>query len=165
MDRTLDAKEQKVLERFSKHGVERLDVKQVSFTGQNMAFNVKDPVVYKIAGTTSVLIFGEPRKSMSLDDIKTWLEQQTKAGKSGDVSLLNNEGAAEIDGDGADGDYVRHAEGDGAEADAEEDSRIQEEDVQLIMNQVKLPREEVIRVLKKTNYDVVNALVELAKNN
>lgn len=166
MARALTSKEQSVADRFSKHGLEEVGADPISFTGKGMMFNVKEPVIYKIASSNSILVFGELRKSMGLDEIKQWLEQQVQMNRG----HAEDGDAVEIDGEEKE-HVCSHGCGHGADDAVEEvdeesgDPNIHEEDVNLIMSQVKISRDEVVKALKASDYDVVNTLVELTKNN
>lgn len=170
MQTKLNAKEQKVLERFSKHGLELIETQQVSFTGKGMIFNIQEPVVYKIADSDSILIFGEPRKSMSMEELKRWwLEQQDRTNKQEENVPEEIEG--ELDGEeahsGACGSGCTHGHAEEMkENKAPGDPNIKEDDVQLVMSQVNnISREDAIEALKNSKYDVVNALVDLTTKN
>lgn len=178
MPRVLNSKEQAVLARFKKHNPTNVALDTMTFSNAGVMYNIVDPVVMKLGDSDDLLVFGEIRKSMSMDELKRWVEQQIKAG------TIKGEGApSEIDGDshtcGAGctheeaeaGEHHQHSTESDVECveenvkGEEHDSNIKEEDVKLIMEQVSVSREEVVAALKNSNYDVVSALVDLTKRN
>lgn len=164
--KTLNAKEQKVIEHFAKIGLKQVNATQVSFGAASDLYNVKDPLVFKVGDTNNLLVFGDIRKAMSFEQMKSWIESQMSKNKGDVPSNLENE----IDGDLPDNKQAAEINGeDNSESDVEEinttDDRIKEDEVQLIMDQVKISREEAINALKNANFDVFTALVELSKQN
>lgn len=146
----LTEKERRVLDRFSKHGVEHVEASYASFGSENAAFNIQNPSIYRVRGTNSVLIFGDIKKSMSLEEVKRWLarhQDELRKEEHGHPREEHEENASAAPKRGG-----------------EQDAKINEEDVDLIMQQVKASREEVVNALIEADYDVVNALVNLSKN-
>lgn len=152
--RLLSLKEQKILESFSRLKPELVDTSQVSFGADTDMYTLAEPVVYKLPNTASYLVFGEIKRSMSLDQMKTWLEEQMRAKKTQDDENV-------IDGEAEHGETHDHACTHHEEV---ADAELNEDDIKLIMDQVSISREEAIGALEKANSDVVNALVELSKN-
>ncbi|KAI5151594.1 nascent polypeptide-associated complex subunit alpha [Enteropsectra breve] len=169
MPRVLQNKEKKVLDMFARVKPVSLDAATVSFTANGDIYNSVDPVVYTIPGTDSILVFGDLRKSLSMEQMKEWLAKQIELNKSKDAS----EAIKEIDGDEDD----EHGCGAGCghdhshpEAHAEQEvleikneGEFAEEDINLIVAQTSVSREEAIEALRKSDNDVVCALVELTK--
>lgn len=151
--RLLSPKEQKILDSFSKLKPELVEVSQVSLGANTDLYTLAEPVIYKLPNTTSYLVFGEIKRSMSLDQMKRWLEEQMKEKEAQkDKNVIDGEAEHEEVHDHP----CAHHEEDGA--------GLSEDDINLIMSQVNISREEAIDALRKANNDVVNALVELSKN-
>lgn len=144
--RLLSPKEQKVLGCFAKLKPEPVEVSQVTLGADTDLYTLADPVIYRLPSTDSYLVFGEVKRSMSLDQMKKWLEEHMQAKKDENV----------IDGEAGHEDVPDLCPQDKAEP--------SEEDIKLIMDQVGISREEALEALRKASNDVVNALVELNKN-
>jgi hypothetical protein len=70
--RLLTPKEQKVLESFSHLKPVYVDASQVSFGADSDLYTLVDPIIYLIPGTSHYLVFGEIKKAMSLNQMKSW---------------------------------------------------------------------------------------------
>ena len=161
MAAVLNDKQQRVLDKFAALPTRRIEASQVSFSGGNMMFNIAEPIIYKIENTDTILIFGDIRKSMSMDEIKAWLQ-----------SRMSEDASNPLDGEGDDvaGEEIEEVDAEAPLKSTEQahpdDEKLKEADINLITSQMpNVSREEAIETLRKCNYDMVNALVELAKKN
>lgn len=155
--RALTEKEQKVFNRFSNHKLEKIEAKSALFSGAKSNFVINEPAIYKVGNSNSILVFGEPREAMSLDGLKQWIAKLQDSMPSESPANGETEKATAVNGEGP--GSVSEGEGEAVES----DPRLKESDVRLIIEQVNLPREEVIAALRRADYDVVNALVDLSK--
>ncbi|KAI4293107.1 nascent polypeptide-associated complex subunit alpha [Pancytospora philotis] len=159
----LSSREQAVLSRFAKYGTSDIETDTVTFTSSGTMFNVKNSRVVRIGNTDNLLVFGDIQKSIGLEDLKRWLEENAaNLGKPQDGAASDEiDGDAHECGDDCDGHHAAAAES--HEDAADSDPQIKEADVKLIMEQVSASRQDVVAALKAADYDVVSALVELSK--
>lgn len=160
--RTLSPKEEKIFQMFSKLKPELVETSQVSLGASSDMYTLVEPVVYRIPNTNYHLFFGDIRKSMSISQMKEWLERQIKSKTDTDANERVIDGEDEESPCGENCSHAHHQET--AEEVNEEKKQINEEDINLIMDQCKVTREEALEAMKSSGYDVVNALVELGKN-
>lgn len=153
--RVLQQKEEKIFQMFSKVRPEVVETTQVSLGTSSEMYTVANPLIYRIPNTNYHLIFGDIRKSMSISQMKKWLEEHMKA----NPPSKNEENVI----DGEDNEEAALCAHGCTHDEAAKDEPVNEDDVKLIVDQCKVTREEAIQALKSTGNDVVSALVELGK--
>lgn len=128
------------------------DVRQVNVLMREVRYSVRDPIVYRISGTDSVLIFGEPTNPIHIKELRRMYEDKA---------------VREDDGKEVRGLYKKLDETPDKQEDAgvnnKKDGRLSEEDISLISSQVDASRGEIIKALVDSDYDVVNAMMKLTK--
>ncbi|KAI5178515.1 nascent polypeptide-associated complex subunit alpha [Pancytospora epiphaga] len=166
MARALTTKEQSVMNKFSKFKLETIDADPVSFNSKGTMFNIKEPVVVKVGDTGALLVFGDLQKSMGLEELKAWIESKmkTESKKETEVEIDGEEEEEEHQCGGACEHEHVQTETTVTEVASEEEPRVSEEDIKIIMEQTSVTREKVVETLKKCDYDVVNAMVMLSKD-
>ncbi|ORD93776.1 GAL4 DNA_binding enhancer prt 2 [Enterospora canceri] len=135
----LDKRQQAILDKFSPLNPERLDASHVSLGCKQEVFDVRDCVVYKLPNMNSWLIFGHVQKSMSYEQIQEMIGKHL-----GEAPKVEEEPATE-------------------EVKEESGSKINEVDVDLIMEQMKCNREEAVKALEENNYNLVSAMIAMQK--
>lgn len=119
------------------------DVHGIGMLMKRMRYSVDAPVAYRIKGTDSVLVFGELKNPMDIELLKRMYEasMQEKSSECEPAGMYRRIDAPVPAADG----------------------RLLEEDVALITSQTSLPRDEIVRALVETDYDVVDAMMKLTK--
>lgn len=133
-------------------------------------FTISKPEVYKCLNSDTYIIFGD----MSFEDLaaQTRSEAAEKLTQKlaaagvggfglGGINAKENEGKNETNGVSGDQKvetYVEEEEG----VDNEELTSLQEKDVELVIAQTQTTRLKAIQALKKSNWDVVEAIMNLA---
>lgn len=156
-EKTLNAKEQKIFDVFSKLGLERITSTHASMGTDTDMFTISDPLIYKVKGTDTHLVFGEVRKSMSLNQMKAWIENQMKMTEKNEEPENGTEQPEITEIDGEDSDNSKPAPAPVAQVH-------NEDDISILMSQGDTTREKAIDALEKCGNDVISALVELSKN-
>ncbi|KAL6079672.1 Nascent polypeptide associated complex alpha [Balamuthia mandrillaris] len=122
-------------------GVTRVTVKKA----KNILFVISQPDVFKSPNSDTYVIFGEAK----IED-----NQWAETAKQFEKQVAEAEAEAEEGG----------KEAAGAEAGAEEvdETGIEEKDIELVMSQTTATRAQAVKALKKTEGDIVNAIMELS---
>lgn len=163
MARTLNIQEQNVMKNFTSASLtleEIKDLKEISLFQKSIKFSVGSAVAYRIKETNAILVFGEPKNAIDIEQLKKLYEEKIKAMNSVEDDEPQRQG------------MFRPVEEEKKEEVVEEikeeevtKKELNEEDVALISSQVDASREEIIKALEDSNYDVVNALIKLNNKN
>lgn len=134
--RSLTSKEELIYNQILKNNnlEEYKGIKKFSLMKGSKKYSASDPVVYNVPNTETYVIFGDLRLEF---DIETLKEQLSKFNLENEKNI-EEEKQIEIDMD-----------------------KINEEDVEAIIEQVGCTRDEAIKALAKSDYDLVNALLEI----
>merc|ERR1712137_1053321 len=134
--------EKKARKQIQKLGLRPItDVTRVTIKkSKNVIFAITEPDVFKSPSSETYVIFGE----VKVDDFG----QQTGLQKAAE-SLEDGEESATVE-------EVPALEGEGA-------GDVAESDIELVMKQTEATREQAIDALKKSDGDVVNAIMELTQ--
>jgi nascent polypeptide-associated complex subunit alpha len=133
---------------------ELTSIREIAVFVNPMRYTVDRPVVYKVEGTDSIVVFGTIRNAIDIEQLKRIYEAKIEENKSG-VEKPGEE-AREEDESGM--------EKPGEEArEAEDKDGVREEDVSLIQSQISATREEIVQALLDSGNDVVTAMVKLSK--
>ncbi|KAL6048332.1 Nascent polypeptide associated complex alpha [Balamuthia mandrillaris] len=122
-------------------GITRVTVKKA----KNILFVISQPDVFKSPNSDTYVIFGEAK----IED-----NQWAETAKQFEKQVAEAEAEAEEGG----------KEAAGSEAGAEEvdETGIEEKDIELVMSQTTATRAQAVKALKKTEGDIVNAIMELS---
>lgn len=126
-------------------GVNRVTIRK----SKNILFVINNPDVYKNPHSDTYIIFGEAK----IED----LSQQAQVAAAEKFKAPEATPAAG-ESSGATTSVAPIAEEDEEEVD---DTGLNEKDIELVMQNANVPRAKAIRALKESNYDVVNAIMEL----
>ncbi|KAM0680960.1 hypothetical protein GINT2_000742 [Glugoides intestinalis] len=162
-EHVLSAKELKVKREFEKCGLEEISVQSATLGSSDSLFLVNDAVLFKIKNTNSFLLYGSPVNYTNiLNQLKETAKDPEKF-KEMMKEKLKREGNEEniIDGDAVEDEIDEITKA--TEKMNIEPSSFNEDDVNLIMSEVKISRAEAIEALSKANNDVIQALVDLNK--
>jgi len=139
--------EKKARKLFSKLGLKPIPgVSRVCIRkSKNLLFVVNNPDVYKNPVNDTYIVFGEAK----IEDLThSQVFDQLKPPQAGKVATIESSAAGGKSG--------------GDESDGEEDSvGVDEKDIELVMSQAGVSRKQAIRALKKSDSDIVNAIMEL----
>ncbi|XP_055606705.1 nascent polypeptide-associated complex subunit alpha [Uranotaenia lowii] len=126
-------------------GVNRVTIRK----SKNILFVINNPDVYKNPHSDTYIIFGEAK----IED----LSQQAQ------VAAAEKFKAPEAAPAGGESSGTTTSVAPIAEEDEEEvdDTGLMEKDIELVMQNANVPRAKAIRALKESNFDVVNAIMEL----
>lgn len=128
-------------------GVTRVTVKK----NKNYLFVISKPEVYKSPQSDTYIIFGEAK----IEDLSA--AAQNRAAEQFKMPDIGPVGAAPA---GAD---VAAAEEDEEDGDLDE-SDLEAKDIELVMSQADVSRAKAVKALKKSNKDVVDAIMGLTMN-
>uniref|UniRef100_A0AC35UB12 NAC-A/B domain-containing protein n=1 Tax=Rhabditophanes sp. KR3021 TaxID=114890 RepID=A0AC35UB12_9BILA len=121
-------------------GVSRVCIRK----SKNILFVIIKPDVFKSPGSDTYIVFGEPKiEDLSQHASYTAAENLKKNEPS--ASESNTKPVQEEDSDGEEGDITG----------------IEEKDIELVMSQASVTRKRAIGALKKSDNDIVNAIMEL----
>lgn len=117
---------------------------------KNILFVITKPDVYKNPASDTYIVFGEAKIEDLSQQAQMAAAEKFKAPDMPSVSELNPT-AANIPG-------TIQEEDDDEEVDA---SGVEEKDIELVMSQANVSRQKAIKALKKTENDIVNAIMDL----
>lgn len=158
MARTLVGEEASIHKVLStKVGLEETaTVKSVGMVLGHMRYSVKNPVVYKVKGTDSILVLGDLESPIDLRMFEKMYRDNLAGGDAPETGGLYDEVRDNTSEDGS-----QQPE---ASAPAETGcSGVSEDDIRLISSQVDASREDIIKALVDSDHDVVNAMMKLTK--
>lgn len=163
--RSLTPREEKLKEQFNGCGLELIAMENVTLGNKDSIYMVNGAILYRIKNTNSYLLYGEPvNYSSILEKLKNSSNNPEELKKlfgeqmGGETELEGErqvEGEMEVEGEIEAGSVIER-EVEGAET-------YNEEDVELIMSEVKITKEEALKALKSAGNDVIQALVDLNK--
>lgn len=152
-------KQQNIYDLFKKLGLTEIDAKQASFGTDKSLYRMDTPKIFKIGNTNNLLVFGDLKKSLSYEQIQAFLKEQLKNSKQNneheEIEKEMEEGV-EIDGEQSTTAMLE-------KMNLETNDKLKEEDIKFLIEETKASREDAIESLKKSNYDVIAALVEMNK--
>lgn len=126
-------------------GVTRVTVKK----NKNYLFVISKPEVYKSPNSDTYILFGEAKIEDLSAAAQNRAAEQFKIPESSNLNILPDPPAAEED--------------DEEDADLDE-SGLEAKDIELVMSQADVSRAKAIKALKKSNKDVVDAIMGLTMN-
>mmetsp|Transcript_25480 Transcript_25480/g.28303 ORF Transcript_25480/g.28303 Transcript_25480/m.28303 type:complete len:203 (-) Transcript_25480:25-633(-) len=144
-------------EKKTRKQIQKLGMKPVSDVvrmtvkkGKQVLFVVSHPDVFKSPNSDTYVVFGEAK-----------VDDSPAAGLGSGAAAMP--GLDDSDVPALDEDEVPGLEEEAPAADsqASAESGVTEKDIELVVTQAKCTREKAIEVLKKTNGDIVNAIMEL----
>lgn len=160
--RVLQPREEKVKKEFSVCGLEKINIENATMGNKDSVYMINGALLYRIKNTNSYLLFGDPVNYSSI------LERlKNSANNPDELKKLFSENM-DLD---REQEEIKEIEGE-PEIQEETDLEIQkqessieynENDVQLIMDEAKISKENAIEALKNANNDVIQALVDLNK--
>ncbi|KAI8889646.1 nascent polypeptide-associated complex, alpha subunit [Backusella circina FSU 941] len=122
-------------------------INRVTFTrGQGMVFSINNPEVFKSTNSDTHIVFGEMQAEDMNARAQAALQEQMA------------EGAAQEEATEAPEAVEATPEEDEGEVDA---TGVEEKDIELVMAQANVSRGKAVNALKKSENDVVNAIMEL----
>ncbi|CAD25134.1 similarity to GAL4 DNA-BINDING ENHANCER PROTEIN [Encephalitozoon cuniculi GB-M1] len=140
----------------AKVGLEEVEaVERIAIVVKDTRYSVESPVAYRIKGTDSILIFGDLGSPVNLHQLKRMYEDSIRSSKDQEGPGLYDEIHSDPQEDG-----VKEAEEITVDP---SDERLSEEDIKLISSQVKASRNDIIKALVESEYDVVDAMMKLTK--
>lgn len=119
---------------------------QISLSVKKQKFFVSNPLVYEIEGTDSVLILGEPRQTINIDMLRKLYEEQLKRKVQEDDNKVKEENNTVVEEE-----TVK----------SELSPEMKEEYIKMVQSQFDLPKEEVEKILKENDYDIVKTLMQM----
>lgn len=147
--RILSQKELNVKKIFEKCGLEEIAIDSATMGTMKSLYIVNNPVLYRIKNSNSYLLYGDPMDYSSiLEQLKESAKDPEKFKKMMEERMQQEEETV-IDGENT--------------VEETEEEALNEDDINLIVSEVKISREEAIRALKEANDDVIQALVNLNK--
>lgn len=147
--RQLSVKEQKLKEEFGKCGLEEMCIETATLSTTEQLFVVTKPALYKIKNTNSYLLFGDPV------DYASMIRHLQESSKDPEI-LKKMAGEEESVIDGEAGEVVEEA--------VEEEGEVDEQNINIVMEEGKVPRDVAVKALKEAGNDLIQALVNLSKN-
>lgn len=162
-EHVLSPKELKVKKEFEKCGLEEISIQSATLGTSDSLFLVNGAVLFKIKNTNNFLLYGNPVNYTNiLNQLKETAKDPEKFKELMKEKLKSEDNEEKvIDGDAVDEsvDEVTRA----TEKMNIETTSANEDDISLIMSEVKISRAEAIEALSKANNDVIQALVDLNK--
>jgi nascent polypeptide-associated complex subunit alpha len=151
--------EKKARKALSKLGLKQVDdISRVTIRkGKSILFAMTRPDVFKSPFSDTYIVFGEARiedlsqNAMATAAEKLMKEQSNAASKAGDAAEEE-----EIEVESAETETAKATEG------ATDGKGIDENDIELVMQQGNVGRDEAIAALEKSGGDIVNAIMSLA---
>uniref|UniRef100_A0A0N4ZFB5 NAC-A/B domain-containing protein n=1 Tax=Parastrongyloides trichosuri TaxID=131310 RepID=A0A0N4ZFB5_PARTI len=123
-------------------GVSRVCIRK----SKNILFVISKPDVYKSPGSDTYIVFGEAKIEDLSQHVPFQAAERLKPTEPSVAEPTVSKPIAEDD------------DSDGEDADA---TGIEEKDIELVMSQASVSRKKAINALKKTDKDIVNAIMEL----
>lgn len=149
MGRALTSKEKKVLARFDALKPVSVDTDQVSLSAGGSMYSIREPALFKIPNSNSILIFGPIMESPSIEQMNKLMSEH----------LLKKMTEKQAN------DEMEQTEPVITEIENKTDEAIlNEKDVELIMEHGNVSREKAIEALRESNMDAIAALVSLNKS-
>ncbi|KAG0438691.1 Nascent polypeptide-associated complex subunit alpha [Dictyocoela muelleri] len=143
---------------------EQKEIKKFAIFKNLKKYIAKEPLVYKVKGTETYIVFGQLLLDFDIETLKKQFES---------IKLNKNEVKEDVE-DG--NNEVKEAKEDGineVKEDVEDKSinnpseidmtKINEDDVKVIMSQKCCTRDEALKILAESQYDLVNALLKINK--
>lgn len=129
-------------------GVTRVTVKK----NKNYLFVISKPEVYKSPNSDTYILFGEAK----IEDLSAAAQN-----RAAEQFKMPDMGALGVPSGAAEPDPVEEEDEDDADLD---ESGMEAKDIELVMTQADVTRAKAIRALKKSNKDVVDAIMGLTMN-
>lgn len=157
--RVLQPREEKVKKDFSACGLEKIEVDNATLGNKDTVYMVNGALLYRIKNTNSYLLFGDPMNYSSiLDKLKSSVNNPEELKKLFSENMnLDAEPEREIEGE-----EIEEAATEEIQEQSEQ-LELNEGDIQLIMSEAKITREEAVQALKNAKNDAIQALVDLNK--
>lgn len=174
MMRSLSPREEKLKEQLNGCGLEKVAVDNVTLGNKGAVYMVNGAVLYKVKNSNSYILFGEPvnytsilekLKNKSPEELKKlFAESGVGAGEETKEQEENSELEEEKHVHGESCNHFGAVESQGVvnENELGEDEP-SASDVDLIMKEAKISKEEAVKALIAANNDVIQALVDLNK--
>jgi nascent polypeptide-associated complex subunit alpha len=126
-------------------GVNRVTIRK----SKNILFVITKPDVYKNPASDTYIVFGEAKIEDLSQQAQMAAAEKFKAPEMPSVSEINPAGTLNA---------TIPEEDDDEEVDA---TGVEEKDIELVMSQANVSRQRAIKALKKTENDIVNAIMDL----